>query len=114
MREKTICPDCGGNGFNTAMVDGERMRGMAHITCSRCKGAGEISPEDELWLRIGTTHRTWRVAQHEGLAACAERLCIDDRDLNDMEHGRRDASPLLTDIPQVLRDIENLPLPRAA
>lgn len=106
---KIICPDCHGNGFNSALIDGPAARGLTHITCGRCNGAGDIDLGAEMWLKIGSTHRTWRVARHEGLAECAERLQIDPRDLNDMEHGRQDPSPLLSDIPQVLRENEKLP-----
>lgn len=91
------------------MVDGRKVRGVTHITCTACHGSGEVDERIALWVKIGGTHRTWRVAQHEGLAACAERLGINDRDLNDMEHGRSDPTPLWSDIPEVLRDSERLP-----
>jgi hypothetical protein len=117
----TICESCGGNGFTTAMVrtqadtplvrDGRQIgSGVATITCPRCKGAGEIDLAHELWAKIGATHRTWRIAQHEGLAACAERLGIEDRHLNEMEHALSDPAPLLADIPDVLKQYENLPM----
>lgn len=97
------CPDCRGAGLLCALVDAPKVRGLRHITCQRCKGSGEINPTAEFWTGIGGMHRTWRVAQHEGLAACAERLGLDVRDLNDMEHGLADPATLLTDIPDVLR-----------
>jgi hypothetical protein len=108
---KQICPDCSGNGFNSALVDGPNNRGLTHIKCSACDGSGEVEDLDPGWVLIGTTHRTWRVAQHEGLAACGERLGIDPRNLNDMEHGRADPSVLLADIPEILRESENLQPP---
>jgi hypothetical protein len=110
MAKKT-CPSCHGNGFFTALVDGPNNRGMTHITCSACQGAGELDEKNALWLRIGSTHRTWRIAQHEGLSACAERLGIEDRLLNDQEHGRADPTALLADIPEILRELENLQPP---
>jgi hypothetical protein len=99
----------------SALIDGPKTHGVARITCPRCGGTGEFDPPNDAWAKIGGTHRTWRVAQHEGLAACAERLGLDPRDLSDMEHGRRDPGCLLADIPQVLRDHEQLPpLPNKA
>jgi hypothetical protein len=100
-----------GNGFTTGFVDGPKVRGIATVNCQRCQGAGEIDHNIEARIKIGGVHRTWRVAKHEGLAACAERLGIDPRDLNDMEHGRKDPAPLLADIPEILRKYENLPNP---
>ena len=104
-----LCGDCGGEGFKIALVDSQKVRGIARITCSPCQGSGRADDRSALWVKIGATHRTWRVSQHEGLAACAERLGFDDRDLCDMEHGRKDPAPLLADIPEVLREHEQLP-----
>jgi hypothetical protein len=109
------CPSCKGNGTFGSFIKTDTDHFTAYITCHRCRGSGEIDAVKEEWAKIGGTHRTWRIAQHEGLAACAERLGIEDvRDLDEMERGERDPTPILHDIPEILRTYENLPQPKAA
>jgi hypothetical protein len=98
-----ICPSCHGNGHFSAFVDSEGHSGVTYITCQRCAGSGEIDMRREVWMTVGGTHRTWRVCQHEGLAACAERLGVDDIDLQDMERGIKDPTMLVEHIPEILR-----------
>jgi hypothetical protein len=98
-----MCPDCRNNGYLVAFVDGPNHSGVSTITCSRCKGTGLIDPAAEKWVRIGSTHRTWRVAQHESLGECAVRLGITPRELTDMEHGRECPERLIADTPECLR-----------
>lgn len=94
-----ICPDCKGSKKLTAFVDGPDFNGLAQIDCLRCKGAGEVNPDTERWMKIGGTHRTWRVAQHESLMECATRLGIGPAELSGMENGRADPTRLIADIP---------------
>ena len=98
-----ICPDCEGKGTIIALVDGAHYRGPMSISCSRCSGTGEADLSTERWLEIGGTHRTWRVAQHEGLQECAVRLGIPLAELLAMESGRADPARLLLDTPEELR-----------
>lgn len=101
--ETIVCPDCKGKGKLFALVDGPSYSGAADVECSRCKGHGMVNKAMERWQRIGGTHRTWRVAQHESLRDCASRLGITVPHLCDMEQGRVDSSPLIGDTPEALR-----------
>jgi len=98
------CPDCRGDGTFTALVRTTRGCQRELIRCGRCKGSGQIDSQQEEWIRIGGTHRTWRVAQHESIGECARRLGITGAELSDMEHGRADPTMLIADTPEVLRD----------
>ena len=95
------CPDCRGTGSLMAMVDfvDRTKSGPMRIQCSRCKGAGSVDRIMEEWMRVGGTHRTWRVAQHESLRECAARLGIPVPDLSAMESGRTDPARLVSDTP---------------
>jgi hypothetical protein len=93
------CPDCKGRKKLFALVDGPDYRGGAEIDCIRCKGSGEVDECMERWMKIGGTHRTWRVAQHVSLAECAAKLGLTPADLSGMENGRRDPTRLIAAIP---------------
>lgn len=98
-----ICPDCKGRKVVLALVDGPEYSGPAELACMRCKGTGEVDPDTERWMKIGGTHRTWRVAQHESLAECAKRLGMGSAELSGMENGRTDPTRLIADIPAELQ-----------
>ena len=98
-----LCPDCKGKKTIFALVDGDDYSGPATLACYRCKGTGAVDPDMERWMKIGGTHRTWRVAQHESLAECARRLGLGSAELSGMEHGRNDPTRLLADIPLELQ-----------
>jgi hypothetical protein len=100
------CPDCRGKGTLGAFLDGlSGGRYEEAIQCSRCRGVGAIDRQQEEWMRVGGTHRTWRVAQHESLLECATRLGLPVSELSSMEHGRSDPARLIPDTPEVLRDV---------
>jgi hypothetical protein len=101
---KKICAACGGNGYFLPPADAKP--GLTHITCQTCKGAGEIVPERPDWLEIGHAHKRHREDQKEGLAACAERLEINVRQLDEMERGQRHPGPIWDDIPETLRPMK--------
>lgn len=96
------CPDCRGRKSLTALADGPNYRGPMLVHCHRCRGTGEVDPGTERWMRIGGTHRTWRVAQHESLRDCAGRLGVSAAKLSAMENGRADPARLLAHIPPIL------------
>lgn len=96
------CPDCR-NGKIFALVDGADYSGTAHIPCMRCQGTCEVDENTERWMKIGGVHRTWRVAQWESLGDCARRLGMNAADLSAMEHGRKDPTRLIADIPLELQ-----------
>lgn len=98
-----ICPDCKGTKKTLCLVDGQRYSGPAELACSRCRGTGEVDPDMERWMKIGGTHRTWRVAQWESMAACAKRLGVSAADLSAMEAGRKDPTWLIPHIPPELQ-----------
>lgn len=97
------CPDCKSKGKIFALVDGPEYSGPADFQCTRCKGTGEVNEDTERWMKIGGTHRTWRVAQWESIGDCAKRLGIGPAELSGMEHGRTDPTRLLADIPPELQ-----------
>lgn len=100
------CPDCEGSGKLMAFVDfADRQKsGPMQIECRRCLGVGAVSRKQEEWIRVGGIHRTWRIAQDESQRECAKRLGISAAELSSMEAGRTDASRLVADIPEVLRN----------
>jgi hypothetical protein len=98
------CPSCKGKGTIAAFVD-TATDGWFDPTlqCSRCKGLGAVDRQQEEWVRVGGTHRTWRVAQFESIKECADRLGISSAELSGMEHGRADPTALIDDTPEILR-----------
>lgn len=100
------CPGCKGKGTIAAFVDtADEGWYDPNLQCSRCKGSGVVDAQQERWSRIGGIHRTWRVAQHESIMECANRLGIGSAELSSMEHGRLNPDPLLlNDTPEALRD----------
>lgn len=99
-----VCPDCRGRGKLSAFVDTDAGGWFDDsLPCSRCRGLGAVDRVQEAWLRIGGTHRTWRVAQFESIAECARRLGVSPAELSSMEHGRLDPTPLIADTPECLR-----------
>lgn len=92
------CPDCK-TGKIFALVDGPEYSGPAELSCPRCRGTCEVDEKTERWMKIGGTHRTWRVAQWESLSECAKRLGMTAAELSEMEHGRKDSTLLIADIP---------------
>jgi hypothetical protein len=97
------CPDCRSTGKIFALVDGPAYSGPMDIPCIRCRGTGEADEHMEAWMKIGGTHRTWRVAQWESLGECAKRLGMTASELSGMEHGRTDPTRLIADIPLELQ-----------
>ncbi len=97
-----ICPACKGRGATVALVDGASYRGPLEVACSRCRGSGKTNPERERWAKIGGTHRTWRIAQHESLRECALRLGVSLTALSAMESGRSDPTMLMAALPAEL------------
>lgn len=93
------CPDCKGTKVLFALVDGPDYSGPMNIGCPRCKGSGEVDENTERWMKIGGTHRTWRVAQHVSLSECATVLGVTPAELSGMENGRVDPTRLLPRIP---------------
>jgi len=98
-----ICPDCKGAKVLNAIVDGVHGGGVVQIKCSRCDATGETNPIREQWLRVGGTHRTWRIAQHESIRDCSARLNVSITELCDMENGRAEPGRLIPDTPKELR-----------
>ncbi|WP_316176282.1 hypothetical protein [Bradyrhizobium sp. SZCCHNRI1073] len=98
-----VCPDCKGKKQMMAFVDGQDFNGVAEIACLRCRGSGEVCEDTERWMKIGGIHRTWRVAQWESLAECANRLGMGAAELSAMEQGRKDPTRLIADIPLELQ-----------
>lgn len=98
------CPSCEGRGTIAAFV--ERESGGHYdptLTCSRCLGIGVVSAEVSAWIKIGTAHRLWRVAQRESIMECADRLGIQPAYLSGMEHGRSDPAMLIEHTPECAR-----------
>lgn len=89
-----------------ALVDfaDRRKSGSMQIECRRCMGIGAVSRKQEEWICVGGIHRTWRIAQEESQRECAKRLGISATELSAMEAGRADASRLIADTPEVLRN----------
>ena len=106
VERKITCPDCRGKGTIGAFVDtADDGWYDPTLQCSRCKGIGAVDPQQEEWMRVGGTHRTWRVAQHESIMECARRIGVTPAELSSMEHGRLDPVPLLVnDTPECLRN----------
>jgi hypothetical protein len=103
----TPCPRCKGSGTIGAFLDGSSGGWYdPALQCLLCKGLGAIDPQQQEWLRVGGTHRTWRVAQFESILECATRLGVTPAELSAMEHGRANPFPLLlNDTPEVLRNV---------
>ena len=89
------CPDCRGSGTATGFVCSRTSGSFRTMPCSRCKGAGTISVQMALWLRMGEAIRTDRIRENCGGRERARMLGLTPLQLNDVEHGKVDPMEVL-------------------
>ena len=89
------CPDCRGSGKMTGFVCSTTSGSFRTWPCSRCKGAGAISVQMALWLRMGEAIRTDRIRENCGGRERARMLGLTPLRLNDVEHGKVDPMEVL-------------------
>ena len=95
MTDTIQCQDCRGSGKMTGLACGPGVSRFSTWPCSRCKGAGAISVQMALWLRMGEAIRADRIRENCGGRERARMLGLTPLQLNAVEHGKVDPMEVL-------------------
>lgn len=87
-----ICPKCEGRKGGDAFVCGRNVGGIRWMTCSTCKGTGEITDEQNDRIQEGRAFAVERMDRRQTVRKEAERLGCSVVEVSDIEHGREPQS----------------------
>jgi len=104
LKEKLVCPDCGGAKTLSGLACGDfGTSAPITIKCSLCEGTGEVDAIYTVWKRRGDELKRVRMAAHLGLREFCKANDLSIMHVSDYERGKKVPEYAISRIEKAMR-----------